>query len=313
MKELITAEEAIKAGKDLESALTMIRNVDKVNDQYGKAAAGLYQIVAQRKFTEVMSRPEIKALIIEGAGTSYEVAESDRYKVPPEKKFEGAMIAMKKGYDLYDEMGPTFTVICGKGGVVNVMIKALGHRRRLESIGAADIEAKAVAREMRKRPNSGDEAKFDMLIDAKASCVINGTLVETERSGEYPLILPCYESDGPDGHEAKAKRRILRDLWEKVSGVHEPVDASELAADVEPDADVIDADFVVTDEPSDPWAEEKARLQSPRAQAAWDKLAEARDEAEIESLMKHAAKVDMHTKDRQSLQRFADFLTGKAS
>ena len=33
-----------------------------------------------------------------------------------------------------------------------------------------------------------------------------------------PYALPCYESDGPDGHEAKARRRLLRDLWAAVSG-----------------------------------------------------------------------------------------------
>ena len=33
-----------------------------------------------------------------------------------------------------------------------------------------------------------------------------------------PYALPCYESDGPDGHEAKSRRRLLRDLWAAVSG-----------------------------------------------------------------------------------------------
>jgi hypothetical protein len=33
-----------------------------------------------------------------------------------------------------------------------------------------------------------------------------------------PYALPYHESDGPDGHEAKARRRLLRDLWVAVSG-----------------------------------------------------------------------------------------------
>ena len=32
------------------------------------------------------------------------------------------------------------------------------------------------------------------------------------------MRLPCYESDGPDGVEAKARRRPIRDLWLTISG-----------------------------------------------------------------------------------------------
>jgi hypothetical protein len=57
-----------------------------------------------------------------------------------------------------------------------------------------------------------------MLVAGTASCTHKGKTVTVERPRDLPYALPCYESDGPDGHEAKARRRLLRDLWAAVSG-----------------------------------------------------------------------------------------------
>ena len=64
-------------------------------------------------------------------------------------------------------------------------------------------------------------------------------------------MLPCYESDGPDGHEAKARRRLLRDLWAKVSGDFEPIELSEVdddtdAVQVQPEVKVIQQETKAT-------------------------------------------------------------------
>jgi len=67
-----------------------------------------------------------------------------------------------------------------------------------------------------------------MIVEGRASCVLNGELIEVHRGADLPIILPCYETDGPDGHEAKARRRLLRDLWAKVSGDFEPIELDEV-------------------------------------------------------------------------------------
>ena len=135
---------------------------------------------------------------------------------------------MQKGYLLSDEAGPHFTVILGKGGV-SVLIKEAGHRHKLRRAGAKNIDVVAAARQMRPRPNAS--GKFDMIVDGMASCEINGELFQVMRKGDLPMILPCYDTDGPDGHEAKARRRLLRDLWAKVSGEFEPIEIDEANAD----------------------------------------------------------------------------------
>jgi hypothetical protein len=52
-----------------------------------------------------------------------------------------------------------------------------------------------------------------------------------------PIRLPCYETDGPDGHEAKARRRLIRDLWLTISGEEptgEMLEQEESLVDVRP-------------------------------------------------------------------------------
>jgi hypothetical protein len=58
--------------------------------------------------------------------------------------------------------------------------------------------------------------------------VLGGEVITVERNADLPIILPCWETDGPDGHEAKARRRLLRDLWAKVSGDFEPIELDEI-------------------------------------------------------------------------------------
>ena len=207
---ILTEEQAIAFGQALQTPLVAIARTAELSRLHGDTVASLYRVAALKEFRKVVSAEEIKALIIAAAGDGYEVAESDKFKIPDEIKLEGAVRAMQKGYLLSDEAGPHFTVILGKGGV-SVLIKEAGHRHKLRRAGCKQIDVVSAAKHMRPRPNAG--GKFDMIVEGRASCVLNGEVIAVERNADLPIILPCWETDGPDGHEAKARRRLLRDLW----------------------------------------------------------------------------------------------------
>jgi hypothetical protein len=222
---ILTEEQAIKFGQALQTPLAAIAKSAELSRLHGDTVASLYRVSALREFRKVMGAEELKALIIAAAGDGYEVAESDKFKIPDDVKLEGAVRAMQKGYLLSDEAGPHFTVILGKGGV-SVLIKEAGHRHKLKRAGCRNVDVVAAAVKMRPRPNAS--GKFDMIVEGRASCVLNGEIIEVIRGADLPIILPCWESDGPDGHEAKARRRLLRDLWAKVSGDFEPIELNEI-------------------------------------------------------------------------------------
>jgi hypothetical protein len=222
---ILTEEQAIKFGQALQTPLAAIAKSAELSRLHGDTVASLYRVSALREFRKVMGAEELKALIIAAAGDGYEVAESDKFKIPDDVKLEGAVRAMQKGYLLSDEAGPHFTVILGKGGV-SVLIKEAGHRHKLKRAGCRNVDVVAAAVKMRPRPNAS--GKFDMIVEGRASCVLNGEIIEVIRVADLPIILPCWESDGPDGHEAKARRRLLRDLWAKVSGDFEPIELNEI-------------------------------------------------------------------------------------
>jgi hypothetical protein len=76
-----------------------------------------------------------------------------------------------------------------------------------------------------------------MLLIGEASCVLDGETFKVERDERMPIRLPCYETDGPDGHEAKARRRLIRDLWLTISGEEptgEMLEQEESLVDVRP-------------------------------------------------------------------------------
>ena len=222
---ILTEEQAIAFGQALQTPLVAIARTAELSRLHGDTVASLYRVAALKEFRTVIAAEEIKALIIAAAGDGYEVAESDKFKIPDEIKLEGAVRAMQKGYLLSDEAGPHFTVILGKGGV-SVLIKEAGHRHKLRRAGCKQIDVVSAAKHMRPRPNAG--GKFDMIVEGRASCVLNGEVIAVERNADLPMILPCWETDGPDGHEAKARRRLLRDLWAKVSGDFEPIELDEV-------------------------------------------------------------------------------------
>jgi len=238
---ILTEEQAIAFGQALQTPLVAIARTAELSRLHGDTVASLYRVAALKEFRKVVSAEEIKALIIAAAGDGYEVAESDKFKIPDEIKLEGAVRAMQKGYLLSDEAGPHFTVILGKGGV-SVLIKEAGHRHKLRRAGCKQIDVVSAAKHMRPRPNAG--GKFDMIVEGRASCVLNGEVIAVERNADLPIILPGWETDGPDGHEAKARRRLLRDLWAKVSGDFEPIELDEVESESQVEQIIVPAKVI---------------------------------------------------------------------
>jgi hypothetical protein len=326
---ILTEAQAIAFGTALQTPLKAIARTAELSQLHGDTVASLYRVAALKEFRNVVSAEEIKALIIAAAGDGYEVAESATFKIPNEAKLEGAIRAMQKGYLLSDEAGPHFSVILGKGGV-SVLIKESGHRHKLRRAGCKQVDVVAAAAGILPRPNAA--GKFDMIVHGKASCVLAGEIIDVHRGEEFPIKLPCYESDGPDGHEAKARRRLLRDLWAKVSGDFEPIELSEVdddtdAVQVQPDVKAIQQEQPKKQAPSkaeafaDQWRNELTGLGKPAAAVA-AKMFEAWQQSDIDAVSQILTEdVPKVSKDDnrifQKLSRFANaielYIKGEAA
>lgn len=299
---ILTEEQAIAFGQALQTPLVAIARTAELSRLHGDTVASLYRVAALKEFRKVVSAEEIKALIIAAGGDGYEVAESDKFKIPDEIKLEGAIRAMQKGYLLSDEAGPHFTVILGKGGV-SVLIKEAGHRHKLRRAGCKQIDVVSAAKHMRPRPNAS--GKFDMVVEGRASCVLGGEVITVERNADLPIILPCWETDGPDGHEAKARRRLLRDLWAKVSGDFEPIELDEVDSESQVDQIVVPPKAIEqptkpADEPSQEKQHEGSLIRIRQilqgepdtltfVESVWNEIATARTSEKLEEAGKELA------------------------
>ena len=296
---ILTEEQAIAFGQALQTPLVAIARTAELSRLHGDTVASLYRVAALKEFRKVVSAEEIKALIVAAAGDGYEVAESDKFKIPDEVKLEGAIRAMQKGYLLSDEAGPHFTVILGKGGV-SVLVKEAGHRHKLRRAGCKQIDVVSAAKHMRPRPNAS--GKFDMVVEGRASCVLGGEVITVERNADLPIILPCWETDGPDGHEAKARRRLLRDLWAKVSGDFEPIELDEIDSELQVEQVVAPAK-AIEKQPVEPSETEKHEPSLTRirkilsdnpdqltfVESVWNEIAAAKTQEKLEEAGKELA------------------------
>ena len=220
---IVRDEDAVEWGNKLGECLNGLAEIQSAD--LSDVARSLARIVKKKALKKVLQNEIVQALIIDAAGEGYECAESKEFKFTPAQKLEGATKAMMRGYLPDDEHGPQFTVIVGKGGV-STLIKENGHRYKLHQFGAKNVAANAWAVQIQARPNN--DKKFDMIVEGYAECTIDGELVRVERIGESAMRLPCYESDGPDGAEGKGKRRLVRDLWQRVSGNFDPIELDEV-------------------------------------------------------------------------------------
>jgi len=216
--QVITLEAARAAGQALKQVATSLKGLEDREAAEGAIVVSLERLALIAQMSAVLNQPQVEAMILQAGREfgAYEIAEMRDRAMPDAVVVAAAKSALLKGYLLADAAGPHFTVIAGKGNQATAMIKEAGHRYRLAQAGCTDIRVTACSLGMRQRPNAA--GKYDMLVAGTASCTHKGKTVTVERPKDMPYALPCYESDGPDGHEAKSRRRLLRDLWAAVSG-----------------------------------------------------------------------------------------------
>jgi hypothetical protein len=229
--ELITADQAQAAGTLLAGCCQRLATVTEIEEAQGAVVGSMQRLQAMAEIAAVLDRPEVEAMIMFAARagaieTAQNVTDHDVLSV--------SKMAVCRGYLLADAAGPQFAVIKGKGGA-SFLVKEAGHRHKLRERGATQIKASAAA--LRVEPRANTVGKHDMLLIGEASCVLDGETFKVERDERMPIRLPCYETDGPDGHEAKARRRLIRDLWLTISGEEptgEMLEQEESLADVRP-------------------------------------------------------------------------------
>jgi hypothetical protein len=209
---LITAEQAKAAGAALGECCNQLATIQEVEQAQGAVIGSMYRLQAMAQIAEVLNQPAVEAMIVfaDRAG-AIEVANN----VSAAQVLDVAKQAVMRGYLLADAAGPQFAIISGKGGA-SFLVKEAGHRYKLKQQGATQVKATAAALRMEDRKN--DPGKKDMVLIGEASCLIDGELIKVQRTEEMPMRLPCHPSDGPDGVEAKARRRLIRDLWLTISG-----------------------------------------------------------------------------------------------
>ena len=215
---VITVEAARSAGQAIKQVAQSLQGLAEREAVEGALAVSFERLALIGQMSAVLNQPQVEAMILQAGREfgAYEIAEMRDRSMPDAVVIAAAKSALLKGYLLADAAGPHFTVIAGKGNQATAMIKEAGHRYRLAQAGCTDIRVTACSFGMRQRPNAA--GKYDMLVAGSASCTHKGKTVTVERPRDMPYALPCYESDGPDGHEAKSRRRLLRDLWAAVSG-----------------------------------------------------------------------------------------------
>jgi hypothetical protein len=109
----------------------------------------------------------------------------------------------------------------GEKRPAKLYIKEMGYRELLRQFGATNIDIKAGYPILRKEGNSPEVWESD----GTATCEYAGTKYTIDLSGKWAVRLPAKRSrdngdvtDNIDGIRAKVKRRLAKDLYEKISG-----------------------------------------------------------------------------------------------
>jgi hypothetical protein len=299
----------------LQNAIGELSKSDSIAASHGEVVGSLVRMQASRNLSVALKNPNITALILWGAGTSYEVAESEHFKLRPEQIMQGVEIALNKEYLLHDTHGPHFTIFAGKKGAVSITVKERGHRYKLARYGATSIDIQAIARA--KVPSKLDPSKSCMEFDGYATCMFDGRKVQVRREGAYPLKLECKDTDGTDGLESKARRRLASYLWSVISGEEAEHDDTETEAKPSvtvapvPALDMPEPAMIThNDSAANVWAKERQILKSDSARTAWDAIAESKSATEVSKAVARAtASVKAGTisaPDLQSLNRLAE-------
>jgi hypothetical protein len=139
-----------------------------------------------------------------------------------------------------------YAIFAGKGNSPSkVYVKENGYRKLLGMLPGCQIGDVQVGFPQIETLDGGVEV---WSVPGKADCTIDGRKIAVEATGQFAIRLPVKRSrqdnsviDNVDGIAAKARRRLLQQLWRKASGAGMIDDANE-ADGVQPhEIEVIDA------------------------------------------------------------------------
>jgi len=239
--------------------------------------------------------PEIVGVISGLAGTSLGFRhdkETTGQKYSPDVIRDCAIEALLRGVSL---TGNQFNIIGGR-----CYITREGYVSLLQSYpGLTDLQVEVGLPE-----DNRQWGKQEMVfLTAAARCKVNGVpvIVECRKTPGFDGRLAVKAFSGePDQAKGKAQKRVLKLLYERITG----------SAFSEPDApdDAIQAADVieVQAEPQIDWHGEMLKLESQRAVDCWEAIDKCKSKEKLIAILDHARKEDMTGKDRDSIARFAE-------
>lgn len=108
-----------------------------------------------------------------------------------------------------------FSVFGGKGGA-KLYIKENGYRKLFARLNGATPPDVSTGHPVFTDLGTGKKV---WRVSGVASCSVNNKPYDVERTGDYAIGIPGYETDNVAGIAAKAQRRLLQLLWKKVVNV----------------------------------------------------------------------------------------------
>jgi len=285
-------------GKVRESAMSLVKKSIASGDKFTRDLAIAYGLTALRKaFT-----PQVVGLIAGLGGTAIgwrHDKETRGETYSPDVIRDCAIEALLRGVSL---TGNEFNILAGR-----CYITREGYEVLLSSYpGLTDLECfLGIPEDARGWGNQ--EMVF---ITAMARCKVNGKpiVVECRKGPSFDgrIAVKSYKGEF-DQAKGKAKRRLMKLLYERITGssFSEPADETAIAGDI------------IEVEASEPqkkltsvvdWEQEKSLLKSPRAIDCWHVLEKCDSVERLNTIMKQAAKEDMAGPCRDKVNRFAEYV-----
>ena len=249
----ISDERAQELGDELAVAQNRLAVVRQMELRGNRASATFTRAAAVLSIRAIMSTREASIVSIMCAREGFvELVPAKRGEVVRDSIIvAGCAEAVLKGAHLFDDRGPQFAIVAARDGSHTVMMKEPWYRDRLKELGARQVDVVSAMLRMEPRPNDMD--RNDAVLCGYASCTMpDGSIVRIERMPEFPFRLPCWPSDGPDSHEAKAARRLLKMLWNKVLGEDVNWQADDAIEQEQEEMQVIEHVAGMMDEPEEP-------------------------------------------------------------
>jgi hypothetical protein len=150
-----------------------------------------------------------------------------------------------------------YAIFAGKGNSPSkVYVKENGYRKLLTMLSGCQIGDVQVGFPQIETLDGGVEV---WSVAGKADCTIDGRKITVEATGQFSIRLPVKRSrqdnsviDNVDGIAAKARRRLLQQLWRKATGSSFIDDANDADAVQPHEIEVIDAGPVPQQPVADP-------------------------------------------------------------